>query len=203
MKQLMQYNDVVFDFEVFQQRLTEIMDNDTQDEIASILGIDRSNFSHWQARRYEPGNRTLKAIADHYRVNPLWLMGGNVPKEPQLEPKDMVEAIKLYENGTHIGYVASEKDAKYDMAIVVSDNAMAPSGILPGAIAFVRMMKPDTGAISVVTIDDGPYLVRRVYRHGRKYELRCDNPMMPTEMFENKKRLNIIGTVGAVWFEVR
>jgi len=195
--------ELSFDVVKLPERLAELFGDDTQEMIAAEFGVDRSSVSNWLKGKNRPNKQQIRNIAKRRNVNMYWILGADVSKEYQPLPEDMIEPVRIYKNGDVVGYTAALKTDKYVMAIVVCDASMATIGILPDSIAFIRAEEPSDGALAAVTIDDGPYLIRRIYRNKRKYELRCDNPMIPAQIFENQKRFNIIGTVGAVQFEVR
>ena len=53
-------------------------------ELAEITKIDKSKISSYMSGRYKAKTDGLKTIADALHVNPVWLMGYDVPMEPKI-----------------------------------------------------------------------------------------------------------------------
>lgn len=51
-------------------------------DLADKTGIGKASISHYLNGYYCPGNIKAKKMADVLGVNPVWLMGFDVPKEP-------------------------------------------------------------------------------------------------------------------------
>lgn len=68
--------------EIFAKRLSELIKNNRTDvvELATKLGLkSKSTIYRYMNAQMEPKIPTLKMIADIYNVNPIWLMGYDVP----------------------------------------------------------------------------------------------------------------------------
>lgn len=50
-------------------------------EISRKTGISKSNLSHYMSGRYEPKQDGIKLLSDALNVDPVWLMGYDVPME--------------------------------------------------------------------------------------------------------------------------
>lgn len=54
----------------------------TQQELADKAHIGKSSISHYVNGSNEPGHKAAYALAKVLNVNPLWLMGLDVPMDP-------------------------------------------------------------------------------------------------------------------------
>lgn len=74
--------------EIIAQRIKELRSSYklTLEQFGNIVGVYKSTVFRWENGRVE----TLKAnvvqqLSKHFRVNPLWLLGYDVPKEIETE----------------------------------------------------------------------------------------------------------------------
>lgn len=66
-----------------QDRIQEIINeyaNGSQQELADACGVAKSSISQYVNRTNSPGNMTAAKIGKRYGLNPLWIMGFDVPK---------------------------------------------------------------------------------------------------------------------------
>ena len=66
-----------------QDRIQEIINeyaNGSQQELADTCGVAKSSISQYVNRTNSPGNMTAAKIGKRYGLNPLWIMGFDVPK---------------------------------------------------------------------------------------------------------------------------
>lgn len=68
---------------VFEERLQQIMDdnNETIYTIAEIVDLSPATISRYLNTSMTPKKTTVKILAQHFRLNPAWLMGYDVPKK--------------------------------------------------------------------------------------------------------------------------
>ncbi len=69
------------------ERIKEAM-NDmhiTQQELADKSNIGKSSISHYVNGSNEPGNKSAYLMAQVLKVDPAWLMGLDVPKNPKMD----------------------------------------------------------------------------------------------------------------------
>lgn len=68
--------------EIFSNRLKELMldNNETTYGLGELLNLSASTISRYTAAKIIPKITTVYAIANHFNVNPIWLMGYNVEK---------------------------------------------------------------------------------------------------------------------------
>ena len=57
------------------EKIKRLRNKLTQEELAAILGVDRSTLASWEVNRREPDIATLRRIADFFGVSIDWLVG--------------------------------------------------------------------------------------------------------------------------------
>lgn len=62
----------------------------TQEELASILKVERSTLASWEVNRREPDIATLRRIATHFQVSIDWLVG-HIPSQTTTLPAAQVQ----------------------------------------------------------------------------------------------------------------
>ena len=85
-------------YEITALRIREAMKdmNISQQELADKSKIGKSSISHYVNGSNEPNNKSAYALAKVLNVNPVWLMGLDVPKYENSELSDYDKAIELY-----------------------------------------------------------------------------------------------------------
>ena len=81
----------------FSQRLKEalIITKTKQIELSRSTSIDKGTVNNYLAGKYEPKQDRLEIIADALNVDPVWLMGYDVPMERE---KKVPEKLELSED---------------------------------------------------------------------------------------------------------
>ena len=64
----------------FAERFSELTEGKTVVEAGELLGISKATVSAYKTGARSPKTPVLKHIAAYYKVDPLWLMGMDVPK---------------------------------------------------------------------------------------------------------------------------
>jgi transcriptional regulator with XRE-family HTH domain len=64
----------------FEDRFREMLDGDTYENAAARIGISRASVGAYATGTRSPKKPVLMAMAHAYHVNPLWLLGYDVPK---------------------------------------------------------------------------------------------------------------------------
>ena len=74
----------IMKYETTAKRIREAMSDMgiSQQELANKTGIGKSSISHYVNGSNEPGNKSAFLLAQVLNVNPAWLMGLEVSKEP-------------------------------------------------------------------------------------------------------------------------
>ncbi|MDU4961090.1 MAG: helix-turn-helix transcriptional regulator [Sporomusaceae bacterium] len=63
-------------------KIKQLRTNLTQEELASMLQVERSTLASWEINRREPDLKTLCRLASLFRVTVDWLVGHSPDKEP-------------------------------------------------------------------------------------------------------------------------
>lgn len=117
-------------------------------DISKVTGISKTNLSCYMSGKYEAKQDGVEILAKVLDVNPVWLMGYNVPIDRNYEKDKIIEinVINLHTNEIieKIPFVyrtdIAEDDPKNFFAIQASDNSMAPL-LDVGDIAIIKKYK--------------------------------------------------------------
>lgn len=198
----------------FSERLFKLIkDNETDINIlAKALGIkSKSTIYRYMHGGMAPKLTTIKYLAEIYNVNPIWLMGYDVPKNSI--PIKNIEKIKIPVLGTVkagydylvqeniIGYESidnvSEPENYY--ALQVSGDSMEPL-FSDGDIAIVHRQDDfDSGNTCIVLVNGDEATVKKVIKTDDGIDLIAMNPYYPVRHFTrnemNEIPVKIIGKV--------
>lgn len=168
----------------------------------SGLKMNRSDISQYVSGKVEPGQDKLAVLAKALHVDPVWLMGIDVPMtpdEPTLNPSipDHPSILPIKKRGVPLlGDIACgepiyasedlsicvpvDLDVKCDFALRCKGDSMIGARIMDGDMVFIRQQPyVDDGSIAAVLIDDDATL-KRVYKlSDGRLELRAENPKYP------------------------
>lgn len=117
-------------------------------DISKVTGISKTNLSCYMSGKYEAKQDGVEILAKVLDVNPVWLMGYDVPIDRNYEKDKIIEinVINLHTNEIieEIPFVyrtdIAEDDPKNFFAIQASDNSMAPL-LDVGDIAIIKKYK--------------------------------------------------------------
>ncbi len=117
-------------------------------DISKVTGISKTNLSCYMSGKYEAKQDGVEILAKVLDVNPVWLMGYDVPIDRNYEKDKIIEinVINLHTNEIieKIPFVyrtdIAEDDPKNFFAIQSSDNSMAPL-LDVGDIAIIKKYK--------------------------------------------------------------
>lgn len=166
------------------------------------IKLNKSDISQYVSGKVEPGQDKLLLLAEALGVNPAWLLGYDVPAEPDESAAALSALPAIHPDILPIGVrrvpllgdiacgepifaeeecaalLAVGSDVSCDFALRCKGDSMTGARIYNGDIVFIRQQ--DTvldGEIAAVLLDDDATL-KRVYRlaDGR-VELRAENPM--------------------------
>lgn len=194
------------------------------------LGIkfNKSDLSQYVSGKTEPGQDKLVILSKALKVSEPWLMGYDVPPEPQKEPKNQKqpELIPVEYNPTHKipvlgrisaglplyaeehieGYVYTELNGGNDyFGLRVVGDSMNAARICEGDIIIVRQQEQvEDGEIAVVMVDDEDATVKRFHREGRNVFLspQSFNPANKVQVYDLKEtNIRIIGKVVRVMYD--
>jgi transcriptional regulator with XRE-family HTH domain len=80
---------LVVDKKVFALRLKDLMEefNETVYSIAEVVHLTAPTISRYLGAEMAAKITTIEVLARYFNVNPVWLMGGSVPREIEEEKK--------------------------------------------------------------------------------------------------------------------
>ena len=114
-------------------------------DVAKVTGISKTNLSCYMSGKYEAKQDGVEILSKVLDVNPVWLMGYDVPIDRDYE-KDKIIGIELFNLSTNevikqIPYIyrtdIQDEDPKNYFAIEAIDNSMAPL-LDVGDIAIIK-----------------------------------------------------------------
>jgi len=108
----------------FQERFAELFSetNKTTRELAKELHVSNQTVSAWKTGTRSPKEPTVIAIAQHFGVSEMWLLGYDVKKEAQEHPQ-------------LVG------DPSLDLEVVAARSRIPPPGmVVPDSSLFGRMI---------------------------------------------------------------
>lgn len=187
----------------------------TQENLAKIIGVERSSIGKYEASNVMPSIDVLGRIADYFGVSVDFLLGKE--KTPGIEPNAVfleeknIYMIPLFETvSAGLGeyaqnsiidyvplYITSQAEAQETMCLRVHGDSMYPKIEDGDIIQVYKQSSVDSGTIAVVLLDGEEGLVKRVEYGADWIELHSINPMYKTMRFEGRDvlRLEIIGAV--------
>lgn len=188
------------------------LDNITQQELATHIGISKSTISMYENGQREPDFETLEKIADFFNVPMNTFFPGdqndihlqvikNIMPLPHNRAFPLVGSIPC---GTPIladenitEYVQFPGDLNADFCLQCKGDSMINARIYDGDIVFIRKQAlVENGEIAAVRIGDEATLKRVYYTPGSdRITLRPCNPLYPDMEYEGAS-LNEIEILG-------
>lgn len=187
------------------------MNDMKQQELADKSGVSKNSISQYLSQRSIPSNISAGKMATVLGVNPVWIMGYDVPmikensdsgtrfdnifpikihKYPLLGEVACGEPIFMSEERESYGMSGTE--IKADFCLKAKGDSMIGARILDGDIVFIRQQpEVENGEIAAVAIDDEATL-KRFYRDEETgtITLAAENPSYAPMVFtaENQKK---------------
>lgn len=197
----------------FASRLSQALElrNMKASELSKKTKVAEGTISCYINGRYEAKQNRVKVFADALDVNPAWLMGYDVPMEPerQTEPSTstipagfeplpemaMVPLIGSIACGTPItaeqnveSYIGVPAAWHADFALTCHGDSMAPK-ICDGDIVCIRsQMEVEQGQIAAVRIGEEATL-KHFYRQGEVVQLIAENAAVCPPMIYSGQEL--------------
>lgn len=179
----------------FASRFAELTDGATCRELSDKLGISRSTVWAYQKGTRMPKVHALNQIAGVYGVDPLWLMGADVPKfaqpaaaaiPPQGEPNfHLVRVPRMGAIACGQPILAEQNVeccdlvpdwAHCDFTLVCRGDSMIGARIYDGDVVCIHSQpQVENGEIAAVLIDDEATL-KRVQIYSDHIVLEPENP---------------------------
>ena len=177
----------------FAARLVEGLDTAgmTAADLSRKTKIPEGTISCYKSGKYEAKQDKVYIIAKALNVDPSWLMGYDVPMQPdsfipkgfepvpELVPVPVVGRIAC---GTPIlaeqnieGTICIPARWRADFILVCDGDSMEPKIHKGDLVAIRRQPEVENGEIAAVRIGEEATL-KRVYRHDKFLELRAENP---------------------------
>lgn len=205
----------------FASRLSQALElrNMKASELSKKTKVAEGTISCYINGRYEAKQNRVKVFADALDVNPAWLMGYDVPMEPERKgelstpatipagfiPKpnmykvplvgsiacgDPITAIENLEGSMDV-----PEDIRCDFALRCHGDSMINAGIHDGDVVYIKIQpEVETGEIAAVRIGDEATL-KRVYLHPDYIELRPENPAYES-IIRRKEEMNDVAIEG-------
>lgn len=184
------------------ERLSKILQDRSVSvtELAANIGLSKQAISAYCTGARSPKRPTIDIIAQRLNVNPLWLIGYDVPAvalkvQKTQNPPAGFEPLPELDKVPRVGRIAcgepilaEENIEDYDsipsswhatFTLLCVGDSMAPR-IQDGDLVAIRSQpEVENGEIAAVRIDDEATL-KRVFLFDDHIELRADNPLFPT-----------------------
>lgn len=182
----------------FAARLSQALDarNMKAADLSKKTKVSEGTISCYINGKYEAKQNRVRTFAEALNVNPAWLMGYDVPMEPDnqpiipagFEPLPEMTTIPLVGSIACGTPITAEENIearigipaawRADFALTCKGDSMAPK-IQDGDIVCIRKQaEVENGEIAAVRIDDEATL-KRFYRQGDTVLLQAENPAYP------------------------
>lgn len=127
--------------ETLGDKIKQLRNKLTQEELASILQVDRSTLASWEINRREPDIRTLCRLAAFFKVSVDWLIGHTPERDhsPDTWNGLLQENSANYQTGDDISWHKVIDTAKYyglkpdDVRQLIEVNAKIVLAVKPPA----------------------------------------------------------------------
>lgn len=191
----------------------------TLEEAGKKVDVHKSTVLRWENGETEKIKfPVIETLASFYNVNPVWLMGYDVPMEREYVLK---EDLKTYGGnlaskqafpllGTVkagydyfaaeniIGYVAVDKtvgDVENCYALQIVGDSMQPVLYEDDIIVVHKQDDVENGQIAIVLIDNEEATVKKIIKHDNHIELVAFNSYYPPKKLTKDNNFKIIGKV--------
>ncbi len=187
---------------------------ETLDQIGKLTGVNKSTVMRWErgdtARINLP---TLCLLAQHYRVNPQWLLGATdepgcgqwEPEQPDVVPVPVIGAVRAGCGGIVMEEPIGSEPVDRSMLrggeeyfwLSVTGDSMTPLINDRDLVLVRRQNSVDSGRYAVVLVNGEEGLVKRVVYGADWIELQSVNPFYPPRRFEGAQvtQVTVIGLV--------
>lgn len=207
-------------FEVTAKRIRQALSRADMSakDLSERTGVQEASISQYVNGYHKPSNISAGKIGKVLGVDPLWLMGFEVP---MIKVDDLPSYSNVHPVTTRrfplLGSVACGEpimmaeevdvdmdttvDIKADFCLRCKGDSMINARIYDGDIVFVKKQPTvENGQIAVVAIDDEATL-KRFYRYSDVIVLRAENPSYADIVLtpEEHKRVRVLGR--AVWLQ--
>lgn len=194
----------------FPERFSELIDGMTFTQVGEEIGVSKQTVSAYANGKRNPKKPVLRAIADHFGVDPAWLLGYDVPKYKKQSFDNIIPMPKTYDVPL-IGNIAcgqpilAVEDASEtvpvpawvhaDFALRCKGDSMINARIFDGDVVYIRRQpQVENGEIAAVRVGDEATL-KRVRLFDDHIALEPENPMYKPLVYwgEEMNQVQILG----------
>ena len=199
----------------FATRFTELIKNSSIEihDLANMLGIkSKSTIYRYMNAEMAPKITTVKYASEIFNVNPVWLMGYDVPMERNVLKSTTYEENKqaypllgtvkagynYLANENIIGWVSIDKklsDPENYFALKVVGDSMQPILYEDDIVIVHRQNDVESGQTAIIIIDNEEATVKQIIKHDDYIELKAFNSYYPPKKLNKNSKFNIIGKV--------
>ena len=200
---------------IFSDRFFNLVKENNTDinMLAKKIGIkSKSTIYRYMNAEMSPKITTVKYLAEYYNVNPVWLMGYDVPKKIQKQSNinyynkqafpllGIVKAGYDYLAGENIiGHINIDKevaDPENYFALKVTGHSMEPVLYEDDIVVVHRQNDVESGQTAIILIIDEEATVKKVIKYDDYIELVAFNmAYCPPRKLTKKDKFKIIGRV--------
>lgn len=197
-------------------------------ELSKKTGISKTNISCYMSGKYEAKQDGVKSLADALDVNPVWLMGYDVPMERETDnllknigaiPLSDIQTTKIPLLGVvkaGYDYLAQENvidniffnvdgsDKENYYALKVTGQSMEPLFDEGDIVIVHKQNEFKNGDNCVVLINGNEATIKKVYKGNTGIELKAVNPYYPPKLFNEDEIKNLpVKIIGVVEKSIR
>lgn len=210
-------NKIIFEKVGTRLKQARELNNITLEEAGKMVDVHKSTVLRWENGETEKIKLpVIEILAKHYNVNPVWLMGYDVPMKTTLDKnknKAKIPILGTVKAGYNwlaeenvIGYITDrdtvkdyEKNINEYFALKVIGDSMLPL-LSDGDLVIVHDQDDvESGQTAVILINGEEATVKKVVKTNEGIELHAMNPYYPIKKFtfEDMKSIpiKIIGRV--------
>lgn len=184
----------------FAERLTQALDlrGLSAADLSRATGVSEGTISCYKSGKYQAKQNRVYSFAKALRVDPAWLMGYNVPMEPQgteaaippgFQPIPELSTVPVVGRIACGTPILAEQNIECEVcvpsrwrasfALVCKGNSMEPKIHDGDLVAIRKQPEVENGEVAAVRIGEEATL-KRVFRHENMLELRAENPSFPS-----------------------
>ena len=114
----------------FADRFSELIDGHTSQEMSDKLEISKTLISYYASGQRKPKTPALNHIAASFGVDPVWLLGGDVPKyKTQKSPGTVIDTEGLSDDRRWLfDYIMRLSDPEVQLLRRMFDSAQSRNG---------------------------------------------------------------------------
>lgn len=172
-------------------------------DLSRTTGISKTNISCYMSGKYEAKQDGVKLLANALDVDPVWLMGYDVPMERNASKKELnkympfIPILGMVRAGYNwlaeeniIGYITDkdtikdyEKNIDEYYSLKVTGDSMLPL-LSEGDLVIVHKQEDvESGQTAIVLINGDEATVKKVVKTTNGIELHSMNPYYPVKKF--------------------